>query len=100
MSNLFKKHKPELWKQFQEVDRIFEEVAEAIDPPRIRAPIPALWRDVERAFPTHPPRRQLTLRLDEDVIAFFRRQGRGYQVRMNAVLRAYMLAAESGALKR
>jgi uncharacterized protein (DUF4415 family) len=33
---------------------------------------------------------QLTLRLDKDVIAFFKHQGKGYQTRMNAVLRAYM----------
>lgn len=33
---------------------------------------------------------QLTLRLDKDVVAFFKHQGKGYQTRMNAVLRAYM----------
>lgn len=32
---------------------------------------------------------QLTLRLDEDVVAFFKSQGKGYQTRMNAVLRSY-----------
>jgi len=32
----------------------------------------------------------VNLRLDEDVIAWFRRQGRGYQSRINAVLRAYV----------
>ena len=35
---------------------------------------------------------QLTLRLDADVIEFFRRTGRKYQTRMNAVLREYMQA--------
>ena len=30
--------------------------------------------------------------LDEDVLAFFRSQGRGYQTRINAVLRRYMRA--------
>ncbi len=32
----------------------------------------------------------LSLRIDEDVLAWFRAQGRGYQTRMNAALRAYM----------
>jgi uncharacterized protein (DUF4415 family) len=32
----------------------------------------------------------LTLRLDSDVIEWFRAQGIGYQTRMNALLRAYM----------
>jgi uncharacterized protein (DUF4415 family) len=35
-------------------------------------------------------KRQLTLRLDSDVIDWFRSQGGGYQTRMNALLRAYM----------
>jgi uncharacterized protein (DUF4415 family) len=33
---------------------------------------------------------QLTLRLDSDVLTFFKGQGRGYQTRINALLRAYM----------
>ena len=35
---------------------------------------------------------QLTLRLDADVVKFFRKSGNRYQTRMNAVLREYMLA--------
>ena len=37
-------------------------------------------------------KRQITLRLDPDVIDFFKAGGQGYQTRMNAVLRSYMLA--------
>jgi uncharacterized protein (DUF4415 family) len=33
---------------------------------------------------------QLTLRLDNDVLTWFKGQGRGYQTRINALLRAYM----------
>lgn len=40
------------------------------------------------------PKRQLTLRLDDDVVAYFKAQGRGYQTRMNAVLRAYVEAQQ------
>ncbi|MBF8285534.1 MAG: hypothetical protein HW378_4449 [Anaerolineales bacterium] len=35
-------------------------------------------------------KRQLTLRLDSDVVEWFRAQGGGYQTKMNALLRAYM----------
>ena len=35
-------------------------------------------------------KKQLTLRLDSDVLDWFKRQGRGYQTRINALLRAYM----------
>jgi uncharacterized protein (DUF4415 family) len=33
---------------------------------------------------------QLTLRVDSDVLDWFRKQGQGYQTRINALLRAYM----------
>ena len=39
-----------------------------------------------------------TAAYDEDVAKFFRTMGQGYQARMNAVLRAYMLAILSRAL--
>lgn len=35
---------------------------------------------------------QLTLRIDQDVLDWFRRQGRGYQTQINSLLRAYMEA--------
>ncbi len=37
---------------------------------------------------------QLTLRLDTDVLEWFRAQGRGYQTRINSILRAYKEAQE------
>jgi uncharacterized protein (DUF4415 family) len=37
-------------------------------------------------------KRSTALRLDEDVLAFFKSTGKRYQTRINAVLRAYMKA--------
>lgn len=37
-----------------------------------------------------PAKKAISIKLDEDVLAFFRSQGTGYQTRINAVLRAYM----------
>jgi len=37
-------------------------------------------------------KKQITLRLDPDVLAFFKKKGRGYQSMMNAVLREYVRA--------
>jgi uncharacterized protein (DUF4415 family) len=37
-------------------------------------------------------KKQITLRLDPDVLTFFRKQGRGYQSAINAVLRKYVEA--------
>lgn len=38
------------------------------------------------------PKKQITLRIDPDVLTFFRKQGRGYQTAINAILRKYMEA--------
>ena len=40
------------------------------------------------------PKKQITLRLDPDVLKFFRKHGRGYQTTINAVLRKYMEAQQ------
>jgi uncharacterized protein (DUF4415 family) len=52
--------------------------------------------DLSKAFaglpPMPKPKKQLTVRFDGDVIDWFKSQGRGYQTRMNAVLRAYVQA--------
>jgi uncharacterized protein (DUF4415 family) len=39
-----------------------------------------------------PKKMLLSLRIDADVIDWFKKQGAGYQSRMNALLRAYMEA--------
>jgi uncharacterized protein (DUF4415 family) len=38
------------------------------------------------------PKLPITIRLDQDVVAWFKRGGPGYQSRINAVLRAYVEA--------
>jgi uncharacterized protein (DUF4415 family) len=45
-------------------------------------------------------KRQLTLRLDSDVIEWFKKQGSGYQTKMNALLRAYMKEHDKAASSR
>jgi uncharacterized protein (DUF4415 family) len=37
----------------------------------------------------HPSKRQITLRIDAEVLEFFQNTGNRYQSRMNAVLRSY-----------
>ena len=41
---------------------------------------------------TPQAKEMITLRLDPDVLAWFRKAGRGYQTRINAVLRAFIEA--------
>ena len=56
------------------------------------AEFPVDWSSVEVVVPE--PKRLVSLRLDADVVEFFRSKGKGYQTRMNAVLRAYKEAQE------
>ena len=49
----------------------------------------AFWRGVERKSPA---KQAISIKLDRDVLAFFKKQGSGYQTRINAVLRHYMKA--------
>jgi uncharacterized protein (DUF4415 family) len=37
-----------------------------------------------------PKKRAISIRLDEDVLDYFKHEGAGYQRRMNAVLRSYV----------
>ncbi len=47
---------------------------------------------VRRGLPTTRNKAQVTLRVDQDVLEWFKSQGRGYQTQINALLRAYMEA--------
>jgi len=47
---------------------------------------------VRKGLEPTPKKSLLSLRIDADVLEWFRSQGRGYQSRMNALLRAYMKA--------
>jgi uncharacterized protein (DUF4415 family) len=49
------------------------------------------WRRISELVPAEN-KQQITLRLDADLIAFFRSTGRRYQSRINAALREYVIA--------
>lgn len=46
------------------------------------------WSKADLVIPV--PKQAISIRLDADVLDFFKRQGTGYQRRINAVLRSYM----------
>jgi uncharacterized protein (DUF4415 family) len=60
--------------------------------------VPPEWAAVESAHPVRPRKVRINATYDADVAGFFRSMGTGYQARMNAVLRAYMLAIQSRAI--
>lgn len=57
--------------------------------------VPNAWASVEDRHPVRPKKVRINATYDADVAGFFRSMGQGYQARMNAVLRAYMLAIQS-----
>lgn len=48
------------------------------------------WSDAKRGVFYRPIKQQLTLRLDADVVSWFKQQGDGYQSRINAALREHV----------
>jgi uncharacterized protein (DUF4415 family) len=46
------------------------------------------WSEAVLVIP--PKKKAISIRVDEDVLDFFKNEGAGYQRRMNAVLRSYM----------
>jgi uncharacterized protein (DUF4415 family) len=52
---------------------------------------PEFWATTSVKMP-HAGKSSVHLRLDSDVLDWFRQQGRGHLTRMNAVLRSYMEA--------
>jgi len=51
----------------------------------------SFWKNAVRNPLYRPVKQQLTVRLDADVIAWLRQQGKGYQTRLNQLLREVML---------
>ncbi len=67
-----------------------------------RSDIPELDESFfERETVSFPPlKKQLTIRLDEDILEWLKGQGRGYQTRINAILRAYYEAHKHETARR
>jgi uncharacterized protein (DUF4415 family) len=54
------------------------------------------WQDAQIQ---HPTKQKVTLRLDRDVLAFFKAKGKGYTTAMNDILRHYMQVAQKQTVK-
>jgi uncharacterized protein (DUF4415 family) len=54
----------------------------------------SFWRTARLTMPE--PKDRLTIRVDHDVVEWLKKHGRGYQTRINAILRSYMEAQLGG----
>ena len=71
-------------------DRLRREEAAGIEPATDPDEGEFDWSRAQTDMPR--PKQAISVRLDADVLDFFRAQGPGYQTRINAVLRSYMKA--------
>ncbi len=62
-----------------------EEIIDTSDLPEIKD-----WSKAQRGRFYRPVKQQVTLRIDADLLAWFRSKGGKYQTRINAALREYM----------
>jgi len=69
-------------------ERLHREEAEGIEPERDSDEGTFDWSRVQVTLPR--PKQAISVRLDADVLDFFKAGGKGYQTRINAVLRSYM----------
>ena len=66
---------------------------ESTSPPTLANLPEGFWDSAKVVTP--PPKEAISMRVDQDVLEWFRSQGPRYQTRMNAVLRSYMDAIRS-----
>jgi len=72
-------------KEIQALQRLRDEEIDLTDIPQLRD-----WDRTAVGKFYRPIKKSLTIRLDADVLAWLRSQGRGYQTRINALLREAM----------
>jgi len=58
----------------------------------------SFWTTAKLTMPE--PKDRLTIRVDHDVVEWLKKDGSGYQTRINAILRSYMEAKSEGADNR
>jgi uncharacterized protein (DUF4415 family) len=81
-----------LFKDLTEMQKVIAELW-------VHKSLPDDWHYLEADCPEVPVRKKVTLYLDQDVAQWYKRMGRGYHDRVNAVLRIYRNAVISGDAK-
>ncbi|MBX9593243.1 MAG: BrnA antitoxin family protein [Roseomonas sp.] len=76
---------PEMEAHLREVAAMPDETIDTSDIPEVLD-----WSDAVRGGMYRPVKRQITLRLDADLVDFFEAAGKGYQTRINAALREWV----------
>ena len=77
------------WDRLEEMTD--EEIEAAVEDDEAQDLLPAEWFRAATLVDPSADKKRITIRLDEDIVEFFKDQGGGYQTRINRVLRAYVL---------
>ena len=79
---------PELRRELEQVAALPDDLIDTSDAPEVTD-----WSGAERGRVFRPVKRQLTLRVDADIIAYFQQRAPkgGYQTAMNSALREVMV---------
>jgi len=76
------------------IDRLTDaQIEEAVRNDPDAVPLDFNWDKAALVMP--PKKKAISIRVDEDVLNYFKDEGTGYQRRMNAVLRSYMQQKKS-----
>ena len=79
--------KKKYYSDLERLRRLKDEEIDTSDIPELDA---SFFEKAVIAMPK--PKAAVSIRLDQDVLEWFKSQGKGYQTRINALLRAYMKA--------
>jgi len=80
-----KKHRLEEIEKIQDNEIDYSDIPELDD---------SFWNNATIVYPEN--KKPITLRLDTDVLEWFRSTGKGYQTRINAILKSYVKAHKKG----
>ncbi len=81
-------------KRLAELDAIRDEDIDTSDIPELDA---SFFETAKLVIPAGLTKKTVTMRMDEDVLSWFKSGGKGHLTRMNAVLRAYMVSQQDAA---
>ena len=79
-----KKYEKELVSK--ELAALPDSAIDATDIPELDA---NFWKNARVVMPEDRGKTQITAKFDADMVTWFKKQGRGYQARMNTVLRSF-----------
>lgn len=78
-------------KRLDEIDAIRDEDIDTSDIAEVGE---EFFANAKLIMPPNVKKSAVSMRVDEDILEFFKAQGSGYQTRMHAVLRAYVSAQQ------